>query len=170
VVDFANDTFTGSQVRATDLEPFDGAAGVHVSHPNVLTRASARTADGITVRVVQGVGRLSLEFRGLAGELKYLSYAVVADDRPAIDLWKSFSPSKARDVLRGQGGCLTLGSVHVQPGAVCATGVTSGLFENRFLVVVRAAFGSVLAQACGDLPWTLERQAPLHRYTATPPV
>jgi hypothetical protein len=146
VVDFANGTFTGGQVRATDPKPFDGTASVRVSHPSVLTRASARTADGITVRVVQGVGRLSIDIQASAGEFKYLSYAVVAGDRLAIDLWKSFSPSRAAFVLSGQGGCLTLGSVHVQPGAVSVSGTSSGLFENRFLVVVRAAVGSVLVQ------------------------
>jgi hypothetical protein len=146
VVDFANGTFIGRQVQATDPEPFDGTAGVRLSYPKVVTRASARTADGITVRVVEGAGRLSIDLHSAAGEFKYLSYAVVAGDRLAIDLWKSFSPSKAAEVRRGKGGCLTLGSVRVHPGAVSATGTSANLFENRSLVVVRAAFGGVLAQ------------------------
>ncbi len=146
VVDFTGAALNGNRVEAIDPQPFDGSASLRVTHPMVRTRAAARGAAGIRVRVIPGVGRLRIEIHAVRGRFKYLSYAVVTSNRLAIDLWKSAPPPKAAEVRRGTGGCLTLESVHVRAGVISATGHKRRVFENRFLVAVRGSSGRILTR------------------------
>ncbi len=167
VVDFTGAALNGNRVEAIDPQPFDGSASLRVTHPMVRTRAAARGAAGIRVRVVPGVGRLRIEIHAVRGRFKYLSYAVVTSNRLAIDLWKSAPPPKAAEVRRGTGGCLTLESVHVRAGVVSATGHKRRVFENRFLVAVRGSSGRILTRRA--IVAAAERWSVSVRYHATYP-
>jgi hypothetical protein len=146
VVDFTDGTLKSSEIEATDPSPADGTAGVRVSHPWVQAQASSRSASGISVRVAQGVSRLSVDIRAPRGRFKYISYSVVTGDRLGIDLWKSAPPSKGAEIRRGIGGCLTLDSWQVRRGFVNAAGHEHNLFEHQFQLVVRGSDGRVLGR------------------------
>ncbi len=146
VVDFTGGTIGFNQVSATDPSPMNGTAALLVERPGVRTRVPGGSGDGITVRLVQGSGRLRIAITARAGRFKYLSYAVVTGDRIAIDLWNSTPPSRAAEIRRGVGGCLTLDSWKVNLGTVSVTGRERGVFENQFQVNLRGSDGRVLAQ------------------------
>ena len=163
VVDFSGPGLTPSQTRATDPNPSDGTGGVLVSYPDVASRVSLVTAHGVAIRVVVVPYALSVGIGALPGAFKYLSYGLAASGRLVIDVWKSTFASSG-NIFRGQGGCPTLSRVDAASGTVSASGSTVGLFENQFRVVVRDAFGAVLASrsvsAIGRWRVTLHYTAP----------
>jgi len=163
VVDFSGPGLTPSQVRATDPNPSNGIGGMLVSYPQVASHVSLVTAHGLSVRVVEVPYGLSVGIGALPGAFKYLSYVLAESDELVIDVWKStFAPSG--DISRGQGGCLVLSRVNAAPGTVTASGSAGRLFENQFRVVLRDAFGAVLASrsvsAIGRWRVTLNYTAP----------
>lgn len=71
----------------------------------------------------------------------------MGEDRPAIDLWKNAPPSRAAEIRRGNGGCLTLDSANADSiGVMKAAGREHGVFEHQFRVVIRAADSRALVQ------------------------
>ncbi len=146
VVDFTDGTFGSGEVEAVDPAPFDGAASLRLSHPRVQAQAPARSAHGVSARVLGGANRIDVELRTAKGAFKYLSYAVVTRDRLVIDLWKSAPPSRAAEIRYGTRGCLTLDSWRVGTGVVRVSGRESGLFEHQFQVALRRANGQLLAR------------------------
>ena len=146
VVDFSHGTLTANQVEAIDPQPFDGTATVRLSHRKVQTRAAARSADGISVRVLQGVNGLRIDVRAARRRFKYLSYAVMSSNRLVIDVWKSAAPSRAVEARRGEGGCLTLDRARVAAGTVSAAGRERDIFEHQFQVVLRGDDGRALTR------------------------
>ena len=96
--------------------------------------------------MVQGVNRLTADIHALRGRFKYISYSVVTGDRLGIDLWKSAPPSRAAEMRRGSGGCLTLDSWQVKPGFANSAGHERNLFEHQFQLVVRGSDGRVLGR------------------------
>jgi hypothetical protein len=147
VVDFTGGRLINNEVQAGGLRKT--AASLRVSHPDVATRAAARSADGVSVHVLKGNGQLRIEIGFAVRRIKYLSYAVVTGDRLAIDLWKSAPPSKVAEVRKGAHSCLVLDSWQVRPGVISVTGSERNIFENTFQVVVRGADGSVLGRHTG---------------------
>ncbi len=144
VVDFSGPGLALGQVRATDSNPSDGTRGVLVSYPNVASHVSPVIMQGLGVWVVEVPYGLSVGIGALPGAFKYLSYSLGGSHELVIEVWKSaFAP--AGDIFRGQGGCLTLSGVTAAPGTVSADGSARALFENQFHVVLRDAFGAVLA-------------------------
>ena len=144
VVDFSGAAVAGNHVQATDPGPADGTPNVLVSYPSVASRVPARTAHGVSVRVVEVPHGLSVGLGALPGTFKYLSYSVTGGGQLVVDLWKStFAP--AGDIPRGKGNCLTLSGVRATPGTVTARGTAHGLFENQFRAVLRDSSGHVLA-------------------------
>lgn len=146
VVDFTDGTLKSSEVDAADPTPADGTASIRVSHLRIQAQAAPRSAYGISVRVVQGVNRLSVAIRAPRGRFKYISYPVVGGDRLGIDLWKSAPPLRAAEIRRGAGGCLSLERWQVRPGFVNAAGHERNLFEHQFQLVVRGSDGRVLGR------------------------
>lgn len=146
VIDFTGGTINANQVAATDPSPMDGTAAVLVLRSGVGTHIRSASGLGLTVGITPGTGRLRITIHAAKGRFKYLSYAVVTGDRIAIDLWKSTPPSRAAEIRRGSGGCLTLDSAHVAAYLAGASGREHGVFENQFQVVLRGGDGSVLAQ------------------------
>ena len=144
VVDFTGPGLTVSEVQATDPNPWNATGGLLVSYPQVASHVSLVTAHGLSVRVVEVPYGLSVGIGALPEAFKYLSYSLAGSDHLVVDVWKStFAP--AGDIFRGQKGCLTLNRVNAAPGTVSASGSAGGLFENQFRVVLRDAFGDVLA-------------------------
>lgn len=150
VIDFTGSTVGANpEVFATDTQPLDGGASLqYVIAPGVRTTARPQTRFGLTASVVKNARGLRIDLRAVRLRFKYLSYAWVPGRRLAIDLWKSAPPSRAAEIHRGQGGCLTLDSVSLPraDGVVEAAGRERGVFEHQFRVVVRAADGGVLVQ------------------------
>lgn len=142
VVDFSGGTITTKQVDALGFTRI--SAPVRVSRKSIATRARPRSASGLTVRVLPGTGTLRIQSTFAPWRFKYLSYGVVLGNRLAIDLWKSAPPTKAAEIRSGVGGCLTLRSQRMTPGAVTVTGSANGIFENTFQVRVRGANGRVI--------------------------
>ncbi len=145
VVDFTGGTIATGQVTAGDPNPYDGRAALQVDRSGIRTRVRPTRGDGITVRVLQARNRIRVEIRSARGRLKYLSYQVVAGTRLAIDLWKSAPPSRAAEIRRGTGGCLTLDSSRVATGMVTAAGHERNLFEHQFQLRLRAPDGRLIA-------------------------
>ena len=144
VLDLSGPALAASRVQATDPNPSDGTAGLLVSYPGATTQVSRRTEHGVSVRLLEVTGGLRIAVGAVPGAFKYLSYSLIGAHRLAIDVRKSTFPP-AGDISRGQGGCLILGRVTAKPGTVRANGVAGGLFEHGFRVVLRGAFGQVLA-------------------------
>ena len=144
VVDFSGPALAANRVQAPDPNPSDGTAGLLVSRPGATTRVSRATAHGVSVRVFGVPGGLRIVIGALPGAFKYLSYSIRGSHQLAVDVWKTTFPP-AGDISHGQGNCLTLGHVSATPGTVTAGGTAGGLFEHHFRVVLRDAFGRVLA-------------------------
>ena len=87
IVDFAHGSLTKDQVEAIDPRPFDGAAGLRISHLRVRTRAVARRSHRVSVRIREGVNGLRVAIRSARTRFKYLSYTIVSENRLVIDLW-----------------------------------------------------------------------------------
>jgi 6-phosphogluconolactonase len=147
VVDFARGSLTKSQVDAIDPRPFDGAAGLRISHLGDATRAITRSSHQVSVGVRGSASRVRVAIRSAQARFKYLSYTVVGTRQLVIDLWKSAPPSGAAELRRGQRGCLSLDSLRVLGGVVSVTGRERKLSEKNFAAVVRGHDGRVLARA-----------------------
>jgi hypothetical protein len=146
VVDFTGGTIGMRNVEATDPNPFDGTAAVRVSRAGIGTRVTSAHGLGVTVRITARTGALQITLGAARHRFKYLSYAVISGNRLAIDLWESAPPSKAAEIHRGPGGCLTLGKSSVSAGLVTASGHARGIFENQFPLILRGRDGTVIAQ------------------------
>ncbi|HZE06398.1 MAG TPA: hypothetical protein VE127_14305, partial [Solirubrobacteraceae bacterium] len=91
-------------------------------------------------------GSMQIRLTSARTRFKYLGYTLVSGTHLVIQLWKSRPPSRAAEIRRGTGGCLTLDRSSVTTGVVTASGRSHGLFENQGLLTLRGADGRVVTQ------------------------
>ena len=148
VVDFAHGEIRlpSEMLAATDPEPFaDGIARVRLGQRGVRTMARTARGLGVTVRVLQGRNRITVRLTAAVHRFKYVSYVSLRNpERLVVDLWKSAPPVVAAQILRAPGGCLELTRYKVSARHAAAAGTERNLFENAFVVRLRAADGRVL--------------------------
>ncbi len=140
VIDF-NGTLPQREVQFDELK--GNMAVLHVAHRGITTRTDGRTSDQIHVALQAATQALQITATFAPHRFKYVSYAVVTENRLAIDLWKS-NPRGSADVL--DSGCLALSNWHARRGSVSVQGTEHGLFEHTFQVVIRGATGAVLGR------------------------
>jgi len=146
VVDFTGGTLNANDVESPDPLPFDGSARVRVTDPGVTTAASALTAEGVTVHVLQRSGFIVVTLHARRHRFKYLEHNVLhSPERLLIDLWKARPPTAAAEFTTApQGGCLTIDSATEAPGRITANGTEADLFEHMFQMNVRNHKGRVV--------------------------
>lgn len=150
VVDFTDGKIArpSEMLIATDPEPFvDGVARIRLDQRGVRTEARTVRAEGVTVRVIQRRNAITIRLAAAQHRFKYVSYFSLRDpERVVVDLWKSTPPSRAAAIRRAPDGCLALARYDVSRRRVTVAGTERNLFEHAFVVRLRAADGSVLAQ------------------------
>src|SRR3954468_14550868 len=76
VVDFSGGTVQFNELEATDPDPFaDGSVRIRLLHPGVKTAAMPVRAEGVSARVAQGGGRVTIRLTAKFRHFKYLFYA-----------------------------------------------------------------------------------------------
>ncbi len=148
VVDFSGGTVQFNELEATDPDPFaDGFVRIRLMHPGVKTTAMPVRGQGVSARVAQGGGRITIRLSAVDRRFKYLFYTDQhSPERLVMDLYKSRPPSEAAEITHGRGGCLTLGSHAVTHTRVMASGRERGVFEHQFQVILRRRGGRIHRQ------------------------
>jgi hypothetical protein len=148
VVDFSGGTVQFNELEATDPDPFaDGSVRIRLVHPGVKTAAMPVRAEGVSARVAQGGGRVTIRLTAKVRRFKYLFYADQhSPERLVMDLYKSRPPSDAAEITHGRGGCLTLGTHSVMRTHVSAAGHERNVFEHQFQVILRRRGGRIHRQ------------------------
>jgi Immunoglobulin-like domain of bacterial spore germination len=148
VVDFSGGRVLAGEVVASDPDPFpDGVVQLPLSRAGVGTSAPPVTVGGVSARISQGTGRITIRLAAAARRFKYAGYlALHGPERLAIDLYDSAPPGRAATIRRGRSGCLTLGRGAVGPERVVARGRERDLFEHTLVVRLRRRDGHVQAQ------------------------
>ncbi len=146
VVDFTGGTLNSNDVESPDPLPFDGGARVRVTDPGVATTASALTAEGVAVHVLQRSGFIVVTLHARRHRFKYLEHSVLhSPERLLIDLWKARPPTAAAEFPTApQGGCLSIENLNAFPGRITANGTETDIFEHMFQADVRNAKGRVV--------------------------
>jgi Immunoglobulin-like domain of bacterial spore germination len=145
VVDFSGGRLELGEVIATDPGPGDGRARLRLTKRGVLTRAAARRAHGVSVRVVQGRGRISVRIAAARGRFKYMAVSALrGPERLVIDLYRSRPPSPEAEIRSAPDGCLGLASVRREGRRFVVRGREQDLFEHALVLRVRDAQGRLV--------------------------
>src|SRR4051794_14328428 len=132
-VRFNGGTLAPNDAEATDPNPFDGVGRMVVRHAGIGTTAPAAHRFGVRVRVTQGNARLRIRLAGIARRFKYLAYRQLqGPQRLVVDLYKSAPPSAAGERPGTATSCLSIAQHADTRGAVHASGMAHGIFENQF--------------------------------------
>jgi hypothetical protein len=146
VVDFSGGRLQLGEVIATDPAPGDGRARLRLTRRGVRTRAAARRAHGVRVRVVQGRGRISVRIAAASGRFKYVAVSALrGPERLVIDLYRSRPPSPEAEIRSAPDGCLALTSVRREGRRFVVRGREQDLFEHALVLRVRDSSGRVVA-------------------------
>lgn len=147
VIEFSDGDLSRFDPTLLDAEPWrDGRTRLELAHRGVRTELAPFTADGVSIRTVQGTDRIVVRLSSNARRFKYVSYLVLASpERLVIDLWKARPPALGAHIR--DDGCLRLSSWSVGDRTAGASGrALRQLFEGTLVVRVRNAAGALLAE------------------------
>jgi hypothetical protein len=145
--------FRGGRLGATDAEaadpdPFDGVSRVVVTHSAIRTTVPRVQGLGVSVRVIQGSGRLRVRLGTTKNRFKYLAYRQVHNpERLIVDLYRSAPPGSGAQMPGTPSSCLSIANHADSGGTIQASGTANGIFENQFTLAVRNAAGRVVGRS-----------------------